>query len=404
VSGRTARVFEPSRRDAPYRRAIIVGITGASFSGKTYSALRLASGFKRVLGGSIYVIDTDAERARHYEDYFEFEHVPFDPPHGPLDYVDAIDSCVNRGASIIVIDHMTHEHDGEGGVLDQIDRFMETKEAEYREKGWNFNREQFNFTAQIVPKRQRKKLNQRIVQLGKQVVFILCYQAQEKIRPRKKGEKDKDGKPIREPEDMGWQPITTSTLPRDMTVRFLLTPACEGVPVLLPPNPEEKKLIKQPEQFKGWFREGEPLSEDMGERLANWAIAKKALGALTPADYDACTDRAAFDALEKRRADAWKSMPPSAAKNALKAAADAAKSRLTAGADAATKNVQADLVSDQRQPYTADSAITALRACEDDATRANVWKDVQRDFEAAGTEVPLDVEAANQETKERFAL
>lgn len=400
MSGRAVRVFEPSRRDAPYRRAIIVGITGASFSGKTYSALRLATGFKRVLGGSIHVIDTDAERARHYEDYFDFEHIPFDPPHGPLDYLDAINSCVSRGASIIVIDHMTHEHDGEGGLLDQIDRFMEAKEAEYQDKGWNFNREQFNFAAQIVPKRQRKKLNQRIVQLAKQVTFILCYQAQEKIRPRKKGEKDKDGKPIREPEDMGWQPITTSTLPRDMTVRFLLTPGCEGVPVLLPPNPEEKKLIKQPMQFKDWFREGEPLSEEMGERLANWAIAKK----LTPADYETCTDRAAFDALEKRRADAWKTMPPSAAKNALKAAADAAKSRLTAGADAATKNVQADLVGDQRQLYTTESAIAALRACHDDATRAAVWKDVQRDFEAAGQEVPLDVEATNHEMKESLGL
>lgn len=124
----------------------------------------------------------------------------------------------------------------------------------------------------------------------------------------------------------------------------------------------------------------------------------------TAADYESCRDQSTFDALEKRRAEAWKTMPPSAAKNALKAAADAAKSRLAAGAAAAQTNVQADLVGDQRQPYTADSAIAALRACEDDGTRANVWKDVQRDFEAAGKEVPLDVEAVNQETKERFAL
>jgi len=332
MSGRTARVFEPSRRDVPYRRAIIVGITGSSFSGKTYSGMRMGAGFIRVIGGKMFVIDTEADRARHYEDYFDFEHVPFPAPHGPLDYIDAIDSCVTRGASVIVIDNMTHEHDGEGGVLDQIERYMEAKEKEYAEKGWSFNRETFNFSAQIVPKRQRKKLNQRIVQLGKQVVFILLYQAQEKIRPRKKGERDQDGKPIREPEDMGWQPVTTSILPRDMTVRFLLTPACEGVPRLLPPNAEEKKLIKQPIQFKDWFREGDQINEDMGERLANWAIAKSQTRPAPPptvAQYEACIDLATFDALEKRRGDAWNSMA-APVKAQVKKASDNAKARLTA--------------------------------------------------------------------------
>lgn len=394
MSGRAIRVFEPSRRDMPYRRAIIVGITGASFSGKTYSALRLATGFKRVLGGSIHVIDTDAERARHYEDYFEFEHVPFDPPHGPLDYLDAIDGCVKRGATIIVIDHLTHEHDGDGGVLDQIERFMEEKEDEYKKKGWAFNRETFNFTAQIKPKRERKQLNRRIVQLGKQVTFILCYQAQEKIRPRKKGERDAEGKPIREPEDMGWQPITTSTLPRDMTVRFLLTPACEGVPVLLPPNPEEKKLIKQPEQFKGWFKEGEPLSEAMGERLAQWATGKLAKPIIPPtvADYDSCANAAAFDALEKRRGDAWNSMA-APLKAQMKKASDAAKARLTAAPPATTA----------KPKYDTASAITALRACEDDLTRGAVWKEICAHYADAMLDMPVDVEAVNVEMREKFA-
>ena len=402
MSGRTARLFEVSRRDVPYRQAIIVGITGPSFSGKTYSAMRMGAGFVRILGGKMHVIDTEADRARHYEDYFDFEHVPFPAPHGPLDYIDAIDSCVARGASVIVIDNMTHEHDGEGGVLDQIERFMEIKEKEYVEKGWSFNREIFNFSAQIVPKRQRKKLNQRIVQLGKQVVFILLYQAQEKIRPRKKGETDKDGKAIREPEDMGWQPVTTSILPRDMTVRFLLTPACDGVPLLLPPNPQEKKLIKQPEMFKGWFREGDQINEVMGERLANWAIGKSKMkvpatstssapAAPTAAEYNACTDRAVLDILEKRRADIWKKMPPGAEKEALKLASEAAKARLAAKTATAKPN------------YDAASAIAALRVCEDDLTRGAVWKEITDYYNAAMLDLPIDVEAVNVEMREKFA-
>lgn len=394
ATGRQARVFEPSRRDVPYRRAIIVGITGASFSGKTYSALRLAMGFKRALGGKVAVIDTDADRSRHYEEWFEFEHVPFAAPYSPLDYIDAIESTVARGATIVVVDHMTYEHDGKGGVLDQIETFMLQKEAEYADKGWNFNREQFNFTGQIKPKRERRELNQRIVQLSKDVIFILCYQAGEKIRPRKKGEKDEDGKPIREPEVMGWQPITTSTLPRDMTVRFLLTPACEGVPMLLPPNPAERTLIKQPRQFKDWFKEGEPLSEDMGESLARWAMSttvKPATASAAPtlAEYEACATRESFDALEKRRGAVWKAMPPGPAKSALKDASERANTRLTAPTG---------------RPDTIDSAIAALRACGDESTRAATWNDIQAGFEAIGQEVPPEVEHANALVKEQLKL
>lgn len=399
ATGRTARVFEVSRRDVPHRKAIIVGITGASFAGKTYSALRMGTGFKRVTGGKIVVVDTEPDRARHYEDYFDFEHMPLPPPHGPIDYVDAIDRCVELGAKIVIVDHMTSEHDGDGGVLDQIEQFMEAKEAEYRAKEWNFNREQFNFSAQIKPKRERKQLNRRIVQLAKDVVFILCYQAQEKVRPRKKGEKDADGKPIREPEIMGWQPITTSKLPYDMTVRFLLTPACDGVPLLLPPNPEEKKLIKLPEQFKGWFREGEQISEEMGERLANWAVGKKPAGQLAPADYEACTDRAAFDALEKRRADVWKTMPPSASKDALKKASDAAKARLAAGSAAASTNVQAELVSDPK-PFDEQSAFAHIRGQQTPADVDAALNAIRRDYDSRSEELPPSIEPAAHDRKE----
>lgn len=396
MSGRAVRMFEPSRRDVPYRRAIIVGLTGESFSGKTYSALRLATGFQRVIGGRIAIIDTEADRARHYEPYFDFDHVRLDPPHGALDYLDAINATATR-ASIIIVDSMSHEHEGVGGLLDQMEQYLDAKAGDDWAK-----RDKMLMASMVKPKRERNKLNQRILGLGREIVFILCYRAKDKIKPLKPGEKNEDGS--RGPKDLGIQPITTSELVYEMTVRFLLTAASDGVPTLLPPQSEAKRLIKMPQQFKGWFKEGEQISEEMGERLGRWAVGTAAPTALTVADYEACTDRVALDALEKRRADAWKTMPPSAAKNALKAAADAAKARLIADADAATKNVQAELVGNQRQPYTAESAIAALRACEDDATRAAIWKDAQRDFEAAGQEIPLEVEAANQETKERFAL
>ena len=85
-----ARVFEdrPATRE---RTPLLVGLVGPSGSGKTYSALRLATGFQRVTGGDIYFIDTEARRALHYADSFNFRHLPFGAPFGSLDYLGVFD-------------------------------------------------------------------------------------------------------------------------------------------------------------------------------------------------------------------------------------------------------------------------------------------------------------------------
>lgn len=396
ASGRTARVFDVSPRDVPYRRAIIVGLTGESFSGKTWSALRLATGFQRVIGGRIAVIDTEADRARHYEPYFDFDHVRLDPPHGALDYLDAINATAMR-ASIIIVDSMSHEHEGIGGLLDQMEQFLDAKAGDDWAK-----RDKMLMASMVKPKRERNKLNQRILGLGREIVFILCYRAKDKIKPLKPGEKNEDGS--RGPKDLGIQPITTSELVYEMTVRFLLTAASDGVPTLLPPQSEAKRLIKMPQQFKGWFKEGEQISEEMGERLGRWAVgtvAPVAPVAPTVTDYESCTDRAAFDALEKRRADVWKSMPPSASKDALKKASDAAKSRLAAGAAAKTTNVQSDLVSNQ--PFDEQSALTHVRAQQTPADVDSAVAAIRADYDSRGETLPPSIEPAAHDRKEALA-
>jgi len=42
---------------------LLIGLVGASGSGKTMSALRLATGIQRVSGGEIYYLDTEARRS-----------------------------------------------------------------------------------------------------------------------------------------------------------------------------------------------------------------------------------------------------------------------------------------------------------------------------------------------------
>ena len=80
---------------------------------------------QRVTGGDIFYIDTESRRALHYADTFKFRHVPFSAPFCPLDYLDAIEHCVSKGAGVVVVDSMSHEHEGHGGVLEWHGREVE---------------------------------------------------------------------------------------------------------------------------------------------------------------------------------------------------------------------------------------------------------------------------------------
>src|SRR5678815_3652835 len=111
---RTFEDVEAKRGEVP----LLAGLVGPSGTGKTFSALRLATGIQRVSGGEIYVIDTEARRSLHYAEQFKFRHVQFDAPFGPLDYLSAITYCVGKGAGTIIVDSMSHEHEGPGGVLE----------------------------------------------------------------------------------------------------------------------------------------------------------------------------------------------------------------------------------------------------------------------------------------------
>jgi hypothetical protein len=202
----------------------------------------------------------------HYADKFKFRHIDFKPPFGPLDYLAAIEHAVTRGAKVLVLDSMTHEHSGVGGVMDQVDAVLDAKlerELERDPDMPDWKRENFrkkNFMLSLVkPKTERKRLNARIVQLGINAIF--CYRALDRIKPI----------PGKEPEKLGWQPESTSPLFYEMTARFLLKPGSDGRPSVNPEHEAERLAVKNPEQFRGWFKDGMQLDEALGQRLAEWA-------------------------------------------------------------------------------------------------------------------------------------
>lgn len=247
--------------DAPAVRErcpLLLGLVGPSGSGKTYSALELASGIVKVRGGDIFFIDTEARRALHYADKFSFRHVPFPAPFNPSRYKAAIEYCIGRGAGCIIIDSMTHEHSGEGGVLDMAEQFLAAKCGDDFAK-----RERMKLISWAKPKAERKSLNNYIIQIGASCPLILCYRAHEKLDFINKV----DGKP----RQLGFMPETTSPLMYEMVQQFLLRPGCDGVPELRGNTPEEQMTIKSPAQFRGWFQNGQRLDAAIGERFARWA-------------------------------------------------------------------------------------------------------------------------------------
>ena len=112
----TMATFEIHR--ATKRRAKLrLGMSGPAGSGKTYSALQIASG----LGGRIGMIDTEHGSGDLYADLLPegYDVLSLSPPYTPARYIEAIHALEDIGVSTIIIDSLTHAWSGEGGSLDR---------------------------------------------------------------------------------------------------------------------------------------------------------------------------------------------------------------------------------------------------------------------------------------------
>lgn len=250
MSKRVFEDVEATRTAVP----LMVGMVGPSGGGKTYSALRLATGIQRVTGGDIFVIDTESRRSLHYANQFKFRHVHFEAPFGPLDYLAAIEHCVKRGAKVVIVDSMSHEHEGPGGVLEQ-----HAAEVQRMSGGDAAKAERVKLGAWAVPKAARRRMINTILQMP--VSSIFCFRAKEKLKIER-------GK---EPTPLGFMPIAGEEFIYEMTLNCLLLPKAGGVPTWNSREVGEQATMKLPQQFEQLFADAVPISEDHGESMARWA-------------------------------------------------------------------------------------------------------------------------------------
>jgi len=94
-----------------------IAITGPSGSGKSMAALLIAKG----LGGRIAAIDTENESLSLYSHIAEFDTQVLKAPFTPERYIGMIKEAENEKYDVIIIDSLTHEWIGEGGILETHD-------------------------------------------------------------------------------------------------------------------------------------------------------------------------------------------------------------------------------------------------------------------------------------------
>ncbi|WP_421930183.1 AAA family ATPase [Nitratireductor rhodophyticola] len=217
----------------------LTSIAGPSGAGKTYSALLYARG---LVGpeGKIGFIDTENKRSRFYADVAGgFDVIDLDPPFTSQRYIEAINAFEDAGYTAIIIDSISHEWEGSGGVLEQAEAIEErTKRSGLH--CWQ------------KPKAGHKKLMNAALQTRAHLIF--CCRVKEKV-VQAKGANGKT-----EIVNEGFVVIQEKSFIYEMTVSMMLA---EGTHV--------PTIQKCPGDLESAFPEGRKITSDAGAAVRAWS-------------------------------------------------------------------------------------------------------------------------------------
>lgn len=229
---------------APVTRAgmrLLISLYGMSETGKTLSALLLASGIepdpaKRAL------LDTEGgERGRAYVDQIDggYLYAALTPPFTPERYIQALEDIAEHGVLVLVIDSVSHAWFAEGGILDIIENATEKNDLAKWAK----------------PKRRLGKMTRRMMSADMHI--ILCSRAKQPLVEVEgaNGRKTYAPGPI--------VPIQEKTLRYDMTVMaHMLGDGRFSV--------DRKDGGKCPGALRPVFAGHDTMTAETGRQLAAW--------------------------------------------------------------------------------------------------------------------------------------
>ncbi|MBF9235550.1 AAA family ATPase [Microvirga alba] len=225
---------------------LVVGISGISGSGKTYTALQLAYGLANYDASKVGFLDTENRRGSLYADALKNEagevqqfwigdlYAPFSPQR----YIDAILEFQKLGVEVLVIDSVTHEWEGQGGC-EEIATAGNPRLPDWKRA-----------------KAEHKRFVNTLLQSDMHIVA--CIRAREKVSVQKV-----DGKTVVEP--LGVLPVCEKNFMFEMTASLMMWN--EG---------KAQQVMKCPAELRDILgRENGYISAQDGKALRAWVDGAK---------------------------------------------------------------------------------------------------------------------------------
>jgi hypothetical protein len=241
----------------------LIAMYGASGSGKTYSALLMAKGLAGGDMSKVVLIDTENGRGTHYCDDTQvqgYQYGAITAPYNPTKFDAAIKSAVSAGFKVIVIDSLTHEWEGEGGVLDMA-AANEERTGKAGLHNW------------AKPKKLHTSLVQSLMLTNAHV--IVCMRGKEKKKQVGFG---KQAEII----SAGFLPIQSEDVLFEMLASFQIEPD------------NTIKVVKCSHQLRGGLiSDGVKITPEHGKVFLNWlerGAAKQAVDTAPPQGFETWQD------------------------------------------------------------------------------------------------------------------
>ena len=227
---------------------LLIGLAGSTGSGKTKSALELATG---ICGDKRFAfLDTEKGRGRHYLKRYEFDYDQLQPPFTPEAYAAKIREAVDAGYPLLVIDSTSHMWEGIGGLREDASTTAEKMAAK-----WNADPEKYTFSSWNKPKQRLNEFVMLIQQCPIHLIFT--FRAKEKLK------QVKNDKGRTEIVNTGWKPIIDESLPFEMTMMAMFHPEAPGVPVF--------DYKAKAEYLPNIFQARDVVRAQHGQALAEWS-------------------------------------------------------------------------------------------------------------------------------------
>ena len=225
------------RKASRKQAKIKLALQGVSGSGKTMSALLLASGITDY--SKIAVIDTENHSADLYAHLGNYSVLQLSQPFTPERYITAIKTCEDAGMEVIIVDSVSHEWEGSGGILN-----LHGNMAGNSFTNWN----------KITPR--HNAFVQKILQSNCHIISTIRTKTDYAVG-------EKNGKYV--PEKLGMKGITRDGMDYEMTIVFdldikHLARATKDRTGLFMDKPEEVISLNHGKKILDWCNSGFDIS------------------------------------------------------------------------------------------------------------------------------------------------